>query len=289
LSEEALQVSSIIVTHNSMPAFGGCLTALSKAVVGITHELIIVDNGSGDNSIETALKFFPNANIIRAGKNIGFARGCNLGAKEAKGEYLLFINPDVVIDKEAVNILLKTAKKNRSAGMLAGRLRFENGEFQPTCRNFPTIPNMLFSRGSFLKYLVSSKDYRHYLYTLPDFSETTPVPSVAATLILIDRERFRKIGSFDERYFLYMEDTDLSLRLDQAGFENLYVPQAGAIHLWGKGSKEGKYFRYTRHHYSIWQYFLKHYPNGFSILLLPVLLIINFLGILILPGQKKRP
>jgi GT2 family glycosyltransferase len=75
---------------------------------------------------------------------------------------------------------------------------------------------------------------------------------------------------------MYMEDTDLSLRLHQAGYVNLFVPSAGAVHYWGEGGRQGRVRRLWRHHMSVWKYFLKHYPNGFSVILLPVLLAANF-------------
>jgi GT2 family glycosyltransferase len=89
---------------------------------------------------------------------------------------------------------------------------------------------------------------------------------------------FDKVGRFDQRFFMFMEDTDLSLRLHQSKYANLFVPTAGGCHRWGGGSDVGRVRRLAYHHVSVWKYFMKHFPNGFSILPLPLLLLINFLG-----------
>jgi GT2 family glycosyltransferase len=96
-------------------------------------------------------------------------------------------------------------------------------------------------------------------------------------MMLIDRELFKLIGSFDRRFFMFMEDTDLCLRLTRSGFSNYFVPAAGGTHAWGQGSNAGRLRRNWYHHSSVWKYFLKHVPNGFSIIWLPLLLTINFI------------
>ncbi len=267
------QVSIVVVTHNSLPALTLCLDSLVEEMLSIPCELIVVDNASEDASREEVAKRFPRANIIANDSNLGFAAACNLGAKEANTEYLLFLNPDVQIDPGAVGKLRKVFDSRRDVGLVAGRMRHPDGRFQATCRRFPTAGNMLFSRGSVLSRLFD----REGTYTLADHAETTEVPAVAATMLLMKRKLFEDAGGFDTRFFMYMEDTDLSLRVTQTGYVNFFVPSAGGIHVWGQGSKAGKAARRWQHHWSVWKYFLKHSPNGFSLLVLPALLLVNLL------------
>jgi GT2 family glycosyltransferase len=276
VSESDPQVSVIVVTHNSLPRLGECLEALSQAMKSMRAELILVDNASRDGSPEEAVLRFPQATVIRNEKNVGFATACNQGAEVAGGEYLLFLNPDVVVDPDAVSNLLGVVENQPKAGLVSGRLRFPDGRFQATCRQAPTIANMIFSRRSLMYRLFGRAVDKGKVYTLPDYNETTEVPVVAATLVAIERQLFEKIGGFDRRFFLYMEDTDLSVRLNQAGYSNLFVPTAGGVHRWGEGSRAGRVTRLWRHHMSVWKYFLKHYPNGFSVIFLPAFLAINF-------------
>lgn len=219
--------------------------------------------------------------------NLGFGRACNLAVQAASGEYLLLVNPDAVLDPTSVTRLKEAHRANDRIGFAVPRLRFPDGRFQPGCRKFPTTTNMIFSRGSSVARLVGigSEQSR---YTLPDYPDITAVPAVAGTVALILRSDFDRVGGFDPRFFLYMEDTDLCLRLNHNGYKNLFVPTAGAVHRWGRGSAAGKLRRVWRHHLSVWKYFLKHYPNGFSVVVLPALLLVNGLVSAVLPDRRAE-
>ncbi|MEW6050196.1 MAG: glycosyltransferase family 2 protein [Candidatus Zixiibacteriota bacterium] len=276
-------ISIVVVTCNSLPALTDCLTSLSSELRPSVDELIVVDNNSSDDSTEQVLAFFPDSKVIHNERNRGFAVACNQGARIAKGNYLVFLNPDVQVDNGSLSALVKAQENNPRAGLASARLRFSDGAFQPNCRVFPTTANILFSRGSTL-----SRWFGGTWYTLPDYAVTTGVEAVAATFVMTRRERFHAIGGFDERFFMFMEDTDLSLRLHQSGFVNLFVPSAGGVHAWGRGASAGRFRRAWLHHYSVWKYFLKHVPNGFSMLLLPVLLTVNLVLVGILPERRSR-
>jgi len=288
VSEIQPQVSVVIVTHNSLPALTDCLNSLGAAATKTPLDLIVVDNGSTDKTVDRVIKQFAEVRIIRNERNLGFAAACNQGAKGAPGEYLLFLNPDVQIDKDAIERLVAVASERDRVGLVSGRLRFPDGSFQATCRQFPTTGNMIFSRGSAITRLFAADCSRSKAYTLPDYVETTEVPAVAATMVMIRKDLFDITGGFDDRFFLFMEDTDLSLRLHKAGYTNLVVPAAGGIHRWGAGSDLERKRRLWYHHLSVWKYFLKHFPNGFSVVLLPLLLTLNFCLRLILPHRDRE-
>lgn len=276
------RVSIIIVTCNSLPSVSDSLESLEAAVKNIDCELIVVDNASADGSAGVVRENFGHATVIQNGRNVGFAAACNIGADRASGEYLLFHNPDLQIDADAISNLLNAYAKREKVGAVAGRMRFPDGSFQPTCRNFPTLRNMFFSRGSALSRLVP----RGEVYTLPDCEETTEVPAVAGTFMMTKAHLFRSMGGFDRRFFMYMEDTDLCLRLARAGYRNYFVPSAGGVHLWGKGSQAGRFRRSCHHHLSVWKYFLKHHPNGFSLFVLPMVLLVNLVLRALLPKES---
>jgi N-acetylglucosaminyl-diphospho-decaprenol L-rhamnosyltransferase len=282
------QVSVIIVTHDSLPVLAGCLQALVRAIATTSCEIVMVDNASRDLTVEVVQRLVPSAGIIPNDRNLGFAHACNQGANVASGDFLLFLNPDVELDSDAIATLLVVMKDHLDAGLVSGRLRNTDGTFQATCRRFPTIGNMIFSRGSALVRLFSKKSSSGARYTLPDSPETTEVPSVAATMVMVRRPVFAKSGGFDRRFFMFLEDTDLSLRLHQLGYRNLFVPSAGGVHHWGKGAKAGRVRREYYHHVSMWKYFLKHVPNGFSVVVLPLLLLVNLLFLILLPARGAR-
>jgi GT2 family glycosyltransferase len=282
-----VSLSVIIVTHNSCAPVGDCLIALPAACADLTREVIVVDNNSRDETLKTVHAVDPNARVIEQTRNLGFGAACNIGAQSAGGEYLLFVNPDVVLDAGAVRRLVDAATGTENAGLVVPRLRHPDGRFQPSCRKLPTVGNMVFSRGSVIARIFSRPDASESTrYTHPDYAETTAVDAVAGTVALIGRSLFLSAGGFDTRFFMYMEDTDLCLHLSRRGLKHLFVPEAGATHRWGRGSATGKVKRIWHHHISVWNYFLKHYPNGFSVVVLPFLLFINGLVAMTMPDRR---
>lgn len=277
---EQIDLSIILITFNSLPALEQSLISLTKSQ-NQSFELIVVDNNSIDNSVDTVLSFFPNAQIIKNRHNLGFAKACNIGAKNANSDILLFYNPDLEVDTDSLGNIIDFMNNTENVGAVSGRMRFPDDSFQATCRKFPDMTNIFLSRGSALSKIIRTNKS----YTLPDFENITVVDAVAGTFMAVRKERFKQVGMFDERFFMYMEDTDLSYRLNQHGYKNYYLPQAGGVHLWGKGSSGGNTIRSYYHHLSVWKYFLKHFPVGFSILFLPIILIGNFILSILLPKR----
>ncbi len=275
-------VSVIIVTHNSEPVLPDCLASLRQSFNGHQSQIITVDNGSTDNSLSVLRRHFPGARIIANRKNVGFATACNAGAQAATGDYLLFLNPDVNLDREAIEELIRTLKERRDAGIAAGRMRFPNGTFQATCRRLPRFSNLVFSRGSILSRLISNGT----AYTLPDYRDVTPVPAASGTMMMIRRELFQSVGGFDSRFFMFMEDVDLCLRLRRLGHRHYFVPNAGGVHLWGQGSSARKFQRNWHHHLAIWKYFRKHHPSILTLFVLPFMLAANLTLVTFLPVSQ---
>lgn len=277
---DKIDLSLIIVTFNSLPSLEKSLLSLQQS----QHqhfELIVVDNNSTDNSLQTVSNLFPNAIFIKNEENVGFAKACNQGAKNANGDILLFYNPDLEIDSTSLQAVVDFIQSTPDAGAVSGRMRFPDGTFQATCRKFPDMTNIFLSRGSALSKIISTTNS----YTLPDFENITKVDAVAGTFMAVRKNLFEKVGMFDQRFFMYMEDTDFSYRINQLGYNNYFLPQAGGVHLWGKGSSGGKVIRSYYHHISVWKYFLKHFPGGFSILFLPLVLIFNFCITILIPKK----
>ena len=280
-----ITVSAIIVTHNSAALILRCLESLMPQISG-RDEIILFDNSSNDATVSSVKSTFPHIRIETSVKNLGFAAACNSAAAKASGHFLLFVNPDLMLDIDCFNQLVKFLSNQDDCGLVTARLRYPDGAFQPNCREYPSLENLVFSRGSFLRRLGIVRDRGRY--TLPDFQEATAVPVASATCILITREFFRELDGFDPRFFLFMEDTDLCFRVRQAGKKIYFLPRAEAVHEWGRGAAVSRARRLYHHHHSLWKYFLKHHPNGFSLLLLPLLLVVNYiLQLISTPGEMN--
>lgn len=246
-------VSIIIVNHHADRILGGCIGATVSGSSTLSREFIVVDNPStGDMSSR-----YGDINVQRIpiSERLGFAAACNLGVNSASGTHLLFLNPDVVVEPGAVDHLHSACKRLPDAGAVVGRLTLPDGTFHPSCRKFPTMKNLLFSHGSVLNRLLGGKTGA---YMLPDYEDTTEVDWGAAALMMMRREAFEEVSGFDERYFMYLEDTDLCYRLRERGRRTYYVPAARGVHYWGYSTQRYPYARIVWHHRSIWRYFSMH-------------------------------
>lgn len=270
------KLSIIVVTCDSADALCASLPSWRVALERFNDrgawEIIVVDNASADSSGQLLADFSPEVRVISSAENLGFAAGCNLGAGEAKGEILLFLNPDVILDPEALTELESALCALENAGAVCGRMRNPDGTFQSNCRNLPTAVNILASRGSVVGRLFPSRQY-----TLPDSPRPIAVPAAAATCLALKRDFFEALGGFDERFFMYFEDTDLSLRVGRAGKSIYFIPTAGGVHHWGAGSRATRFRRARWHHRSTLEYFRKHHPGIFTSAVLPLALGCNLL------------
>lgn len=271
-----IKLSLVVVTHNSEQALRESLSSWRNSLSDFRSkglgacELVAVDNASTDQSREIVREFDGETKVISLIENRGFAAGCNAGAEASKGEVLLFLNPDVILDPNAISELFEALNSLENAGAVTARMRNSDGTFQPTCRNFPSAKNIFASRGSLIGRLFAGVEY-----TLPDSPRPLEVPAAAATSLVIRKKFFSELGGFDERFFMFFEDTDLSLRIKRAGKKIYFTPTAGGIHHWGRGAKATSSQRARWHHRSARRYFQKYHPGFFTSVILPIALTCN--------------
>lgn len=267
-------LSVVIVNHYSEDVLGDCLAALAAGGPAQGLEIILVDNPARDNAPAFPIPAGLTVRRVVAGERLGFSAACNLGAAEAGGRFLLFLNPDVCVARPAPTKLMTALTEHRHVGAAVGRLITPEGRFQPSCRRFPTAARLTLSRGSILGRMIRPKTGP---YTLPDYSVPTEVEAAAAAMMMLRKEVFERIGGFDPGFFMYMEDTDLCYRLREGGYATLYVPEAEGVHLWGHSTARYRFRRLIWHHRSVWRYFVKHRAAGASRLVLAPALVANCL------------
>lgn len=208
--------SIIVVNFNGGEEVLKCLRSLEGA--GKEElEIIVVDNASADGSPEYIEKTFPHVRLIRTTANRGFGGGNNLGARHAEGQYLAFLNQDAFVEPDALKALRQALEANPKAGMATARILLsEHPDTVNTCGNNVHISGLTLCRGM----------------GQPRQAYDTPavVGAVSGAAFLMRRELFESLGGFDERFFMYMEDTDLSLRARLAGWYIIYVPDAVVYH-----------------------------------------------------------
>lgn len=256
-----MRVSAIVVTFYTGDPLELCLRSLlSEPTV---DEIVIVDNGN-PGEVASALRAFQadmrHVKLLQGHGNVGFAAGCNLGAKIATGRCLLFINPDVILQRGAVEKMAQAGQRARSPWIVGGRLVDKKGREQRGARRELLTPWTAFVGVSGLGTLERvSKVFRDVNRHRDPKPETAiAVPVVSGALMLMPRTDFETIGGFDEGYFLHVEDIDLCRRVGEAGGAVVFQPTAEALHF-GSTSRES-WIKVERHKADG----LRHYFRKFS-------------------------
>ncbi len=257
-----------IVNYNTKEDLKNCIKSIQLNPPKCNYQIIIVDNDSKDGS-KKQLKHLEKENIkcIANNKNMGFGRACNQIAKMQNSSYILFLNPDVEISKNSIDKLIKFLKNNEQAGIATGKLLFPDGSFQLSCRKFPTILRVLFGRESLIRNLFPNNIIsKEYLMSELDYSKIRFPDCVRGAVMLFRSDVFKKIGGFDEKFFLYFEDTDICLRLRKKDYEIAYLPEAVFYHKLGSSTKKEKLRTKISINISMFHYIKKHMNYNFLLL-----------------------
>jgi len=223
-----MALSIIIVSFNTKNLLQACLESVFQQTKDIKFEVIVVDNASTDGSPEMVKKKFPQVELIKNQKNLGFAQANNQALRRAKGDYFLLLNSDTKIKNNALKKLVALAEEKKNLGMAGPKLLNPDGTPQPSTGPFYTLPITFFSlfRGD------------RYLRQAP--SQEKVVDWLSGACFLIKREVTEKIGFLDEKFFMYVEEMEFCFRAKKAGFQVDYFPQAEVYHLERGSSPEGK-------------------------------------------------
>jgi N-acetylglucosaminyl-diphospho-decaprenol L-rhamnosyltransferase len=258
-----MDISVIIVNYQSQDKVLKCLDALLDADWGdLSREIIVVDNNSGDD-LARVKEIFPEVKIIRSEKNLGMGGGNNLGAKNSAGEFILILNPDTLVRDDAILKLQRHLRENRKAGIVGPKLLNPDGTLQYSCLRFPKIYTPILRRTFFGE--LSPRQLDNFLMKDFDHSTVRSVDWLMGSCFLIRREIMEKDGHiFDEKYFMYFEDTDLCRRVKaKHDYEVVYHPEAVVVHDYARQSAEKPWYiaplvdPLTREHIKSWfRYFI---------------------------------
>jgi GT2 family glycosyltransferase len=269
---EAPKASVIIVNYNGRRYLDQCVRSLLNEGPH-DYEIILVDNASTDGSAEYVQRCFPQVRVIGNGSNSGFGHGNNLGARWAKGKYLAFLNPDTAVEPGWLRALISALESDPQAGLATSKILMLADPSQiNTCANDVHCTGLTLCRG-----LGKDRDA---------FAEKTEVSAVSGAAFAIRREVFETLGGFDERFFLYMEDTDLSWRARLAGYRCLYVPQSVIRHDYNLCFGPHKTFYQERNRYLM---LLKNLRWRTLLVLMPALLLAEMVtwGFVLLKDRKR--
>ena len=257
-----MELSVIIVTYNVQPYLEQCLHALQKALTGHDAEVWVVDNASADGTPDWVAANFPDIHCTRGTENIGYAKANNLPLDRVSGKYVLFLNPDTLLQEDCLDKCLAFMEAREDAGALGIRMLNGFGTFlRESKRGLPTAAASLFKMTGladrFPKHRLLSAYYAGHL----DDRTIAPVPVLPGAFLLVREKILRETGGFDERFFMFGEDIDLSYRITKAGWNNYYFPATTMIHFKGQSTdKAGK--AYQQHFYGAMILFIRKYYRG---------------------------
>ena len=242
-----MKLSVVILNYNVKHFLQLCLQSVEAAIQPIEAEIIVIDNSSSDDSRLMVEKNFPNVKWIQNHENVGFSKANNQAVKEAKGEYICILNPDTVIAEDTFTTLLAFAESKENLGIIGCQLIDGTGKYLPESkRNIPTL------QVATKKILGFSKTYYANHLEKDQIGEASVF---VGAFMLLKRSVYNKVSGFDEQYFMYGEDIDLSYRVEKAGYTNYYYGKTIAIHF--KGESTLKDQTYAKRFYGAMQIFYK--------------------------------
>jgi GT2 family glycosyltransferase len=264
----AIDVSIIIVNFNSTEYLRNCLDSIYQFTSGLEYEVLVVDNGSTDNSFGQLheLERITRRSIIVNEENKGFGVANNMGAKIAKGKYLLFLNPDTeLIDNSVLELFNFMEQSDKSIAACGARLQHPDSSYSVSFGNLPSLFQQFSDIGFRRLYM---KFYNQRLSISPpcDFTQPAPVGYISGADLFIRKEIFNQLGGFDEDYFMYYEDTDLCKRLQRSEYETYIVPSVTVLHAGSETPGAFNYDKYRMLERSKYLYFRKHHGRFSSLL-----------------------
>jgi GT2 family glycosyltransferase len=259
-------LSVIIVNRNTADLLIRCLDHIFHSALPVRPEVLVVDNGSTDDSVARASAAHPEVIIIEAGRNLGFAAANNRALERATGDFLLLVNTDALLESDCVRKLLELMDSDQKAGMVGPQLLNEDGSLQTSYEAVPTLATETLNR-SLLKRLFPSR----FPSKTRSLSAPEPVEALIGAVMLIRREAIEQVGKFDEAYFFFLEETDLAVRMREAGWKIFHEPRARAVHLQGATAKNLQEQARIEFYRSRYLFFHKHYGTVARAILAAVL------------------
>lgn len=263
-----MKLSIVILNYQNRELLKQCLLGIQATRLTMPHEIIVVDNNSGDATPAMVSARFPDVRIISSPVNGGCAFGNNLGLLAARGEFVLVLNPDIAVFPGAIEELIRFLEAHPDAALVAPRLSNPDGSTQMSCFRFPDWLVPMLRRTPLGRLAAAKRHLRSYLMLDWPHDQTRAVDWVLGACMLVRNSAVNAVGLMDERFFMYFEDVDWCRRFWQAGYSVFYHPTARMIHYHQRLSAEnpglrGVFSATTRIHIaSGFRYFLKYGFRG---------------------------
>ena len=255
-----MTVETIIVNYNAGETLLHCVTAVLKS--NVQTRVTVVDNASGDGSAQTVRSLFGNrqgVEILLNAQNLGFAPAVNAAARRSQAEWVLILNPDCILDKEALGRLKDALESDDKAALAGPAVLDENGLIQrATLRRFPDPWKSLMAASGLWRLAKWLPVFQGIEVDVTDVTGDAIIcEAVSGACMLIRRSALESVGFMDEEYAMHCEDLDLMFRIRQQGWHCLYVPQARCVHEQGLSSRSRPTWVHFQKHKGMARFFRK--------------------------------
>jgi GT2 family glycosyltransferase len=270
-------ISVVIVNRNTADLLTRCLSHVYGSDLPEPPEVIVVDNGSTDDSVQRVREAYPDVIVIEAGRNLGFAAANNRAFEKTSGRFLLLVNTDALLEKDCASKLLTLMERDSRIGMAGPQLLNDDGSPQTSFEAVPTLATETLNRSLLKRLFPKRYPGKGRVFTGPE-----PVEALIGAVMVIRREALDELHGFDEDYFFFLEETDLAVRMRKAGWNVVHEPAAKAVHLQGATAKTYQAASRIEFYRSRYLFFRKHYGLGATKTLKAVMtanLTLNTLGL----------
>ena len=257
-----MHLSIIIVNYNVKYFLEQCLRSVEKAIANIDAQVFVIDNNSSDDSIAYLKPKFPFVKYMVNAENEGFAKANNRVLPHCKGDYVLYLNPDTIIPEDCMEKCIAFFKSHDDCGALGIKMIDGSGTFLPESkRGFPSPMASFFKLTGLADIFSSSKIFNQYSLGYLSHFQNHKVDVLAGAFMMVKKEILETTKGFDEAFFMYGEDIDLSYRIQQMGFSNYYFADSTLLHFKGESTKKGR-LNYVKMFYSAMNIFVKKHYSG---------------------------
>jgi GT2 family glycosyltransferase len=278
-----MKLSIIIVSWNVKDDLLCCLQSIKENPASESFEIIVVDNGSGDGTVDAIGENFPGVIVIANSENRGFSAANNQAIKIAKGQYLFLLNPDTIIHPQSLDNLIKVLDEKPTAGACGPSFIDTDGTPHSSVGYLPTFRSLLYGKTFFRSLGIFRSHYKKLAATKFNYDRQSEVEQLSGAALMVNRSVMNEIGLMDENFFLYYEDVDLCLRIRKAGWKIIYSPDSVITHIGGRSSMQVSAKKRIMLYSSLFTYLRKHcgeFATGmFSLVFKPAVIIKDILSV----------
>ncbi|MBN1211534.1 MAG: glycosyltransferase family 2 protein [candidate division Zixibacteria bacterium] len=238
MNDKDCEISAIVVSYHGLKFLPDCLRTLSDDLRPLSHEIIVVDNGSTDGSVGFVKERYPLVTLIENRTNLGFARAVNIGLEQARGRYLYILNQDLRFPNGTAQSLLDRIKRDESIGLIGPKYIGFDGKLQKTARAFPSYRHIFFRALLLDRLFPGSPTFASWRMGWFDHETELFVDQPMGAVMLLPRKIIEDIGLLDEKFPIFFNDVDFCRRIKEAGYKLLYYPGAVVEHYAGASVRQ---------------------------------------------------